>query len=184
MNDIRSIVLPLIDATAESIAPFGELVTMPETAKRRDTAYYGNAVQLWSAEGFRSDEQTILSLARISPRTPSVTWMERHFKHTQTFIPLGGKPFVMVLAPPGDNGVPDVERVTAMRFDGSAGFMMHIGTWHEFPFAIVPDTDVVVVLRRETMNDLEQLADDEAVGADLEKRHMAKRLGVQFEFAA
>jgi ureidoglycolate lyase len=124
----------------------------------------------------------MMSLARVSPREPRVTWMERHFKHTQTFIPLGGKPFIMVLAPPGEGDLPNPDDVRAMQFDGQAGFMMHLKTWHEFPFAIQANTDVIVVLRNETMSDLQQLEDDEAVGDDLEKRHMGKRLGVRFEF--
>ena len=67
-----------------------------------------------------------------------VSWMERHFLHTQTFFPLGA-PFVAVLAPPGEGELPDLDAARAFVFDGSAGLMLHLGTWHEFPFALHDD---------------------------------------------
>ena len=35
-----------------------------------------------------------------------------------------------------DDDLPDLDHVKAYYFDGSSGFAMHRGTWHEFPFAI------------------------------------------------
>ena len=32
---------------------------------------------------------------------------------------------------------------------------MHIGTWHEFPFALIDDTQLIVVLRREATKGLQ-----------------------------
>ena len=110
-------------------------------------------------------------------------WMERHFKHTQTFIPLRGSPYVMVLGAPTPTHQPDPATVRAFAFDGSSGCMLHVGTWHEFPFAAAEQAEFVVILRRETQANLEVRDNDEAVGDDLEKRNLALRLGFGFEVA-
>jgi ureidoglycolate lyase len=111
----------------------------------------------------------------------SVQWMERHFKHTQAFIPLGGKPFLAILAPPTEGELPDLDQARAFLFDGQAGLLMHVGTWHEFPFALVDNTQLVVVLRSETLESLreENVIDGEAFGPDLDKKDIVRRLGVR-----
>jgi ureidoglycolate lyase len=81
--------------------------------------------------------------------------------------------------------MPDINSLEAFRFDGQAGFAMHIGTWHEFPFAIEADTNIVVILRHETMRNLstENVKNDEAQGPDLDKKNLVQRTGVIFEIA-
>jgi ureidoglycolate lyase len=118
--------------------------------------------------------------------------MEYHTKHTQTFIPLSGRPFYMVLGKPtqrrpdgsfdpSQSPVPDLDDVTAFYFDGSAGIVMQVGTWHEVPFPIEGDTHFVCVCTHETNTNLEQQdADGEARGGDLEKVRIAKRFGQNF----
>ncbi len=169
-------------ATAQIVAPYGTLVAADPLCMPRTSAFYGSAVELWAQDRFISDADTCLSIARVHPRPHEVIWMERHFKHTQTFVPLGGRPFLMVLGAPTGEPTPDAASVRALRFDGSAGFMMHIGTWHEFPFAIGVLTDLLVILRNETNRDLEARENDEAEGGDLEKRNLRTRLGFSFAF--
>ena len=45
-----------------------------------------------------------------------------------------------------------------------------------------PTTDVVVLLRKETMSNLEVRENDEAIGGDLEKRNLHTRLGFAFTY--
>jgi ureidoglycolate lyase len=174
--------LPLEVATAETVAAYGSLIAADPHRSARTSAFYGDAVELWAQERFRSDADTCLSVARAHARPHEVVWMERHFKHTQAFISLGGKPFIMVLGAPTDTGVPDAANVRALHFDGTAGFLMHIGTWHEFPFPAEGTADLLVILRNETNRDLEVRDNDEAVGGDLEKRNLRARLGYSFAF--
>lgn len=42
-----------------------------------------------------------------------VRWLERHFYHTQAFLPLGGKLFVVVFEPPSAGELPDPAAVCA-----------------------------------------------------------------------
>jgi ureidoglycolate lyase len=170
-------------ATVEALAPYAALVA-PQPQPPRFGQFYGDRVELWSPGRFISDADTVLSVARVHPRPLQVIWMERHFKHTQTFIPLGGKPFVIVLSAPNSDSQPDPSSVRAFHCDGSAGVMLHVGTWHEFPFSVSGSADFVVILRQETQSNLEVRENDEALGDDLEKRNLQVRLGYGFEIDA
>ena len=170
--------IPLTDAMAIDLSPFGHVVGITEDTPLSQTAFYEGAVELAKPGAFESDHDTAISVARVTPRPFEVIWMERHFKHTQVFLPLGGHPYAVVLAPPTDGELPNLEEAVAIRFPGHLGFMMHIGTWHEFPFALEVATDVVVILRNETNRDLKQLKNDEAEGEDLQKRNLRTRLGM------
>ncbi len=170
-------------ATPESVAAFGTLLGNYPGVKIVQVEYYGAAVVLSRPIDYQCATDTELSLTTINRRPFNVRYMERHFQHTQTFIPLGGKPFVAVFAPPCDGELPDPDKVRAFRFDGSMGFCLHLGTWHEFPFAIEDGTQVVVALSSQTGEDLHHRADNgiEAFGPDLDKKDMTMRLHTVFE---
>ena len=177
--------LELRPATREAVAGMGELISIEDDDATLPTAFYEGTVRVYTPSTFVSDEDTHITLCSIDRRPASVTWMERHFKHTQVFIPLAGKPFVMVLAPPTPDGdAPDLDSAQAFLFDGSAGFQLAIGTWHEFPFALVDDTQVVVILRSEATKNLLKDASDggEAHGPDLDKKNIVARTGVTLEW--
>ena len=176
-----TLVLALQPATATAIAPYGTLIAAGGSTPRT-SSFYGDAVQLWTPGQFISDADTTLSVARVHPRPCEVIWMERHFRHTQCFLPLSGRPFAVVLGLANERPAPDAHTVKAFRFDGNAGLMMHIGTWHEFPFALEGDTEVLIILRNETNRDLEVREGEEAIGGDLEKRNLRIRLGHTFSF--
>lgn len=169
-------------ATPETVAPFGRLISAARMGDGRGTKYYGNAVELWSVDGFLTDADACLSVARVQPRECRVLWMERHFKHTQAFIPLNFEPFVVVMAPPNDKSSPEPDAVRALLFPSGCGLQLNVGTWHEFPFAQSAPVEIVVVLRNETNRNLEVIKDGEAVGGDLEKRNVERRLGVTYLF--
>ena len=174
--------LTIEPATPGSIAQYGELIGISPSRKGSESLFYEGTVN-YLFGGFSSDADTTLIVSRTQPRDLSVRYMERHFKHTQTFIPLAGKPFVMVLAPPTEGDLPDLDDVAALEFDGSAGFMLHIGTWHEFPFALRRDTDLVSVLRNETFRGVSSRnADDgESHNPDLDKKDIVARLGIELK---
>ncbi|MCS6948186.1 MAG: ureidoglycolate lyase [Steroidobacteraceae bacterium] len=185
MHDVRDSEirrLPVIDATPTVLEPYGCLITPGAQRAAQRSSFYGDAVELWAQPGFVSDADTCLSVARVQRRPNEVTWLERHFKHTQVFVPLGARPFVMVLGAPTSNSLPDLATVRALRFDGRSGVLLRIGTWHEFPFAVDSAVDLLVILRHETTRDLQQRAHDEAVGGDLEKRNLPARLGLRLVF--
>ncbi len=54
----------------------------------------------------------------------------------QLFWPLDGQPFVVPVAPPGDDVKP--EQFVAFRSDGTFGIYIHPDIWHEGTFPILP----------------------------------------------
>lgn len=184
MTEAMTIRLRVDVADAQSLAPFGTLLGRGAGAASIPVDFYRGQVRMSYPVAFTCDHPVELTLASLSVREPEVRYMERHFQHTQTFIPLGGKPFIAVMAPPGADDLPDIEAVRAFRFDGSAGFTLHLGTWHEFPFAIEDDTDMIVVLSTQTGYDLHAKNDvtQEAFGPDLDKKDIVARTGTKFRF--
>ncbi|WP_394727857.1 ureidoglycolate lyase [Altererythrobacter sp. GH1-8] len=168
-----------IAANRDNFAPFGRLIE-PDERPGRQTSFYNDAVDLWDVPGMVTDREACIAVARVRPRPRSVIWLERHFQHTQVFMPLNGAPFFMVLAPPNEESLPDPDKVVAFAFDGTKGVMLDIGTWHEFPFAAAGDVDFAIFLREELHSDLEQIENGEAMGGDLEKRNIQTRLGLEF----
>lgn len=180
---LKRIQLEPVAASETNFAPYGKLIR-PDESAGRGTKFYDDKVAVWDIPGMVTDDDATISVARTHPRPMSVIWMERHFKHTQVFMPVNGEPFHLVVAPPNESNVPDVGAVRAFTFDGKAGVMLDLGTWHEFPFALDRAADIAVFLRRETNANLEAFENGEAIGGDLEKRNIQTRLGVEFTISA
>lgn len=167
-------------ATPAGIEPFGRLLASNAGAPRMDLGYYAGAVFTSRPVDFSCDSTTDISLASLRPRPLQVRYLERHFQHTQTFIPLGGKPWLAVLAPAGHDEMPDLAAARAFRFAGDTGLCLHRGTWHEFPFPVEDGTDMIVILSSQTTEDLRHRATNgiEAFGPDLDKKDITLRAGV------
>ena len=180
--EVRS--LTVKTATAEALADYGQVLGHNPDIEPMPIDFYGGAVKVHRVVDFVSDEQTEMPLVTVQRRPNEVRWMERHFKHTQTFIPLGGAPFVVVMAPPTEGDMADLDKVEAFLFDGSAGFTMKLGTWHEFPFAVEDDTNLIVVLRKEATDGLirDNVIQDEAQSPDLDKKDLLQRANLLFQF--
>ncbi len=191
MSSVVSV--PVIPASTSSLAPYGYLIGPPESEVMGRIDYYGNAVQVRTPAKFVSNDDMMLNLVTFNRRAPIIKWMEYHNKHTQTFIPLGGRPFIMVLGEPtrkrpdgsvdeSREDLPDLANVRGFYFDGTAGICMHIGTWHEVPFPLLDGTHFVAIVTNETNRNLEEHDENyESQGGDLVKKQLARRLDTQLE---
>lgn len=135
--------------TAVEFAPFGHLI-----APRPDSPdYRGASGTLGWHVPFESG-RALLSLLRTPFAGLRFSKMERHLRVTQAFVPLGGSPAVVAVAPPADEL--RIEDIRAFLLDGSAGYVMHRGTWHSldrFPLA-PPHSDFLMITDHETQDDL------------------------------
>ena len=143
--------------TEEAFAPFGQIIS----AKDQPPDFRGGGGTLgWSID-FQAGKPLVTFL-----RTPfqgmAFTKMERHFNLTQAFIPLGGSPAVVAVAPPAEPGdreaIPKPDQVRAFLLDGSKGYALSRGTWHSldrFPL-YPPHTNFVMITDHETQLDLTQ----------------------------
>jgi ureidoglycolate lyase len=176
-------VLKVKPATAAALKPYGEVLGFDPSVPPMPIDFYDGKAKVRRVVNFVSDGQTEMPVVTLQRRPLEVRWMERHFKHTQAFISLGSKPFICVFAPPNDKETPDLDKVEAFIFDGIAGFVMHQGTWHEFPFAVLDDTNLVVILRKEATEGLvrDNVIQDEARGPDLDKKDLQARFNITFK---
>jgi ureidoglycolate lyase len=182
-------VLTPVPATPENLEGYGWAIGTPAGVERDKIDFYGKEVRVSQPVQFHSNDDTCLNLVSFKSRPLEVRWMEYHTKHTQTFIPLSGKPFYMVLGKPTTRrpdgsfdetqpSHPNLDDVKCFYFDGSAGVVMHIGVWHEVPFPFDDDTHFIVICTNETNDNLEQQDENgEAQGGDLDKVRIERRFG-------
>jgi len=168
-------------ATPEKLAKYGTVLGYDANVAPMPIDFYDGAVKVRRVADFKAEGDIEMPIVTLQRRPLEVRWMERHFKHTQSFISLGSKPFVACFAPPNDKEMPDLDQVEAFLFDGTAGFMMHIGTWHEFPFAVLDDTNLMIILTRQATDGLvrDNVIQDEAQSEDLDKKDLQHRLNVR-----
>ena len=95
-----ALVLTAEMATPENTSRFGFWLGRDAPGPIRRSGFYGDSVELRNPARFVGDETLDITVATVHPRPLQITWLERHALHTQTFIPLGGKPFAPVLASP------------------------------------------------------------------------------------
>ena len=138
--------------TPEAFEPFGRLI-----ATRDGPPDYRGAsgTQGWHV-AFESG-QPLLSVLKTPYLGLQFGKMERHLHVSQAFVPLGGGPAAVAVAPPTPDGSrPRLEEIRAFLLDGSQGYVLHLGTWHSldrFPLA-PPDTTFLMITDQETQRDL------------------------------
>lgn len=181
----KDVTLVAEPATWDNVKEFGVLLGDDPAVAALPIDFYDGTVAVKQIARFVSDDTTDLPLVLAEPRPMVIRCMERHFKHTQTFIPLDGKPFVVVVAPPSASELPDMNRARALKFDGSCGFLLHLGTWHEFPFPLEEKTSMVVILRPEATDGLMSSGPlpHEAASPDIDKKNMVARTGLTYRVA-
>lgn len=122
-------------ATSAGVAGAGRLIN-GGTTERFDLI---DDLQL-CADGGRP----VLALFRAQARSfpHAVTEMERHALSSQTFVPLGARRFVIVVAVAGE--APAANALAAFITDGAQGVTLAPGTWHHALLAVDAGDFVVV----------------------------------------
>lgn len=88
------------------------------------------------------------------PHPITVRAFERHNWGTQAFIPIGGKPYLIVVAPPGEF---EIANVRVFRAEGTQGVQYHRGTWHHFCLALEAESEFIVIDRLSEHPDCDEL---------------------------
>lgn len=147
--------------TPAAFAPFGTVLAVPEDGTGRPIN--GGTSQRFdlvddmalAAGGGRPALAIFRAQARVFPHV--VGEMERHALGSQTFVPLGTRRFVLVVARAG--AAPAAEDLAAFVTDGSQGVLLAPGTWHHALLAIdAGDFAVVERVAAEVDCDLYDLA--------------------------
>ena len=144
--------------TAEAFAPFGMVIEASDTAVKLDINQ-GHAVRYDRlAELDVADEGGVgaISLFRARPLDELVLkQFERHPLGSQTFMPLGGGPYLVAVAPAGDF---DPARIRLFRAERHQGVHYRKGVWHHFLLVLDTDSDFLVVDRAGPGDNCEELA--------------------------
>jgi ureidoglycolate lyase len=136
-TEVRSLTVEPL--TIEAFAPFGDVLSVEGRDRLPINLYEG--IDVYRAD-FESARPMEFLLTQNKVREFRVLFLERHLELTQMFVSLGGDPFIQVVAKPDarmDNDVPAFDEIRAFMVPGNVGTNMHIGTWHEPPFALVDD---------------------------------------------
>lgn len=111
----------------------------------------------WAPVGEISRDTMKLGYLIPRQRPLKVSWFERHLKGTQTFLPLGGRRSLMVVAPPADPfdapALPRPEDARAFILDGRFGINLRLGTWHWTPFPLEEGAAFAILVREQAAAD-------------------------------
>jgi ureidoglycolate lyase len=132
--------------SADAFAPFGSVIEASDAAVQIDINY-GHAVRydaLAEVDVAEGGGNPVISLFRAKPLGElMLKTFERHPLGSQSFVPLGGKPYLVAVAPPGAF---DPAAIRVFRAEGNQGVHYSKGTWHHF-LLVLDDSDFLVVDR-------------------------------------
>jgi ureidoglycolate lyase len=134
---------------AEAFAPFGNVIEASnESDHLRIEINQGNAFRydrLADVDAADGGGVGVISLFRARPLSPlALRLFERHPLGSQSFMPLGGRPYLVAVAPAGDF---DAAKVRLFRAEGNQGVHYRKGVWHHFLLALKAESDFLVVDR-------------------------------------
>ncbi|MGA0582644.1 MAG: ureidoglycolate lyase [Castellaniella sp.] len=134
--------------TREAFAPFGDVIQADDAANHftineGNTERYHDLARIDPGE----DGRAIVSIFRGLPRTLpfTITMMERHPKASQAFIPLSGRPYLVVVADPASR--PAVADLRVFLCRGDQGVNYARGVWHHPLLALEAVSDFLIVDR-------------------------------------
>lgn len=181
LDDSMVMEIPFVDANPENMQDYGVMITEAVYRPGLSIPFYKGSVEEGQNLDFKYTGQAVIRTARISHRSPEITWLERHLNMTQIFVGLGTSPFAMVLGKPNQatgHDVPCLEDVCAFRIPAGHGVMIHAGTWHDFPMAIVDPVTVLTMNSDEVVHALANAKSaDEMDAGDVYKIDIRRRTG-------
>lgn len=116
--------LTLEPLTAEAFAPFGEVLEAPAAPGR---VYIEGALA-----NRRADAKPSLSFSTRAPAALPLrsTTMERHLHSSQSFVPMEAGRWLVLVAPHGADGGPDMARARAFAARPDQGVTYGADVWH------------------------------------------------------
>jgi ureidoglycolate lyase len=152
--------------TAEAFAPFGSVIEASDDAVKLDINQ-GHAIRydrLAEIDVADNGGAGVISLFRARPlAAPVLKMFERHPLGSQSFVPLGGRPYLVAVAPAGDF---DPAKIRLFRAEGHQGVHYKKGVWHHFLLVLEADSDFLVLDRAGPGDNCEEVA----LGSDDEVR--------------
>jgi ureidoglycolate lyase len=154
MNRIPGKVLRPRPFIQEAFAPFGQVIFRPEQM--------GERLDVGGLENRRPHARPTLrtSMSKAAIALPIIVdSMERHAFSSQSFVPLDVSRYLIVVAPHGGDGGPDLTRALAFIAPGDQGVHYNADTWHyQMSPLDRPAKFAVLMWRDDTEGDIETVA--------------------------
>jgi ureidoglycolate lyase len=100
-------------------------------------APFGSVVEAGRLQLHCNDGQYTARLHTLEPAVARVSRINRHFDHSQLFVPLANVRTLLVVAPSHVSGERfDPSSVRAFVTDGNQAFTFNLGVWHNAPRAL------------------------------------------------
>jgi ureidoglycolate lyase len=144
--------LPIEPLTTEAFRPFGDVIEASDDAKHFtiNEGYAERFHDLATVDVGMQAGRAIINIFRAQPRTlpMQLVLLERHPLGSQAFMPLSGRPYLVVVAPATPNeDAPDVAAIRCFRAEPGQGVNYARGTWHHPLIALEGVSDFLVVDR-------------------------------------
>jgi ureidoglycolate lyase len=153
--------LPVRALTRDAFLPFGDVIEAdPATMRLINGGNTERFHALGAAEALGEGARVILNIFRGQPRSfPYViSMMERHPYGSQSFSPLSGRPYLVVVSE-DEGGRPGVPQVFLARGDQGVNYRANV--WHHPLMTIGAASDFLVVDRDGPGNNLEEFFFDQ-----------------------
>jgi ureidoglycolate lyase len=143
--------------TADGFAPFGDVIEASDRAEIIPINY-GYTTRFNDLAGIdvaSGGGRAIVSLFRAKPLEPPLLRIfERHPLGSQAFMPLGGRPYLVAVGPPGEF---DPDRLVVFQAGPHQGVNYARGTWHHFLLALESESDFLVIDREGPGENLDEI---------------------------
>jgi ureidoglycolate lyase len=151
--------------TAAAFAPFGSVIQASDEAVKV-AINHGHAIRydrLAEIDVADGGGVGVVSIFRARPLADIILGLfERHPLGSQSFVPLGGRPYLVAVAPAGAF---DPMRIRIFRAEGHQGVHYHKGVWHHFLLVLDAESDFLVIDRAGPGDNLDEvrLAPNDAI---------------------
>jgi ureidoglycolate hydrolase len=139
MNDAGTLpqhMLYIRELTAEAFAPYGQIIAPLRTGGQGAETSYDPETSTREAKLVLGNGEPRLWIMHLPHVGLGFTRIARHRRVTQCLGSLGGKEWLIGVAPPGDLGDdarPRLEDIAAFRVPGDRLIKLHAATWHAGP---------------------------------------------------
>lgn len=139
MNDAGSLPIHMLDVrelTPEAFEPYGQVITPLRVAGQGVETQYDPETSGSEAQLVLSNGEPRLWIMHLPHVGLGFSRIARHRRVTQCLGSLGGKDWLIGVAPPGDFGDdarPRLDDIVAFRVPGDRIIKLHVATWHAGP---------------------------------------------------
>jgi ureidoglycolate hydrolase len=142
MENTKSV--PVVYATESSCAGLGELLKLPDLAKRRPDME-NEVIRFWAKLGLIASRKAVEFGICSYKRRPFVVDRMEHHRRSRELLYAVDDDFIMPVAPNvKDRNEPDLSRVVALRLRRREGIVFAEGTWHWVPYPLKDESFALV----------------------------------------